>query len=155
MHSKKVQLGGTEYTIQELPARHNATWRRGLEAQLGPILNLVEQAGGGLEIASSEDLMRVANSLGRVLVQAPDLLIELLFAYAPNLDAEREIILDRAYDSELVAAFMAVLGLAYPFGGWAQKVASLASGSTASASPTTSKSSPSPNGATPAKALTS
>lgn len=147
MNSKTITLGGVEYTISELPARKNAGWRKAFEAQLGPLLSIVEQAGQGIEIQRSEDLLRIANQIGRVLVQSPDILIDLLFDYAPNLDAERELILDTAYDSQLIGAFTAVLGLAYPFGGLA-RLASLASGSMANAGATTSKNSPSVNGAT-------
>ena len=154
MNSTTITLGGLDYTIDELPARKNSAWRQGFEAQLGPLLDLVGQAGAGAAINSSDDLMRIAHQVGRVLVKAPDTITDLIFDYAPNLDAQREQILDAAYDSELIGAFQAVLGLAYPFGGLARQMASLASGSTATAFPTTSKNSPSVNGATPAKAST-
>ena len=145
-NNRTIQLGGTEYTISELPARGNAAWRKAFAQQIGPLLAIVEQAGAGMELRSSEDMLRIANQIGRVLVQSPDILIDLLFAYAPALAAQREAILDAAYDSELIAAFTAVLGLAYPFGGLA-RLASLASGSTVNASAMTSKSSLSANGA--------
>lgn len=148
MQNKTITLGGKQYAIVELPARKNAAWRKEFEAQIGPLLSIIEQAGAGVELASSEDLLRVANQIGRVLVQSPDILIGLLFSYASNLAANREAILDSAYDSELITAFTAVLGLAYPFGGLA-RLASLASGSTGKASATTSVNSPSVNGTTP------
>lgn len=154
MNSATVTLGGVEYTINELPARKNSQWRQGFEERLGPILNLVEQAGAGAAISTSDDLMRIAHQVGRVLVKAPDTLIDLIFDYAPNLDAARELILDAAYDSELIGAFQAILGLAYPFGGLARQMASLASGSTGTGLAMTSKNSHSVNGATPAKAST-
>lgn len=155
MDSTTVTVGGTEYTIDELPARKNSAWRATFETQLGPLLTLVEQAGAGAAISSSDDLMRIAHQVGRVLVKAPDTVTELIFDYAPNLDANREQILDTAYDSELIGAFQAILGLAYPFGGLARQMASLASGSTGTALQTTSKNSHSLNGATSAKASTS
>jgi hypothetical protein len=145
MNNKQVALGGKTYAIVELSARKNAGWRKTFETQLGPLLNIVEQAGAGVELKSSDDLLRVANQIGRVLVQSPDILIGLLFSYAPNLESNREVILDTAYDSELIGAFTAVLGLAYPFGALA-RLASLASGSTVNASATTLPNSPSVNG---------
>ncbi len=155
MNSKTITLGGVEYTINELPARKNAGWRKALERQIGPVLNLVEQAGAGLEIRSSEDLMAIANQVGKLLVSAPDLMIDLIFSYAPALDADREAILDNAYDSDLARAFVAVLGLAYPFGGLVTQLAQLSSRAGSPTTPTmTSKSSPSLNGANSVKAST-
>lgn len=154
MNSTTITLGGVEYTVNELPARKNSQWRQGFEQELGPILDLVQQAGGGAAINSSDDLMRIAHQVGRVLVKAPDAVTELIFSYAPNLAAKREEILDTAYDSELIGAFQAILGLAYPFGSLARQMASLASGSTGTGLAMTSKNSHSVNGATPAKAST-
>lgn len=155
MNSKSITLGGVEYTIAELPARKNADWRRALEAQITPILGLIEQAGAGLEIRSSEDLMAIVNQVGRLVVAAPDIMIDLIFSYAPDLAVSRETILDNAYDSELAGAFVDVLGLAYPFGGLVTQLAQLSSRAGSPTTPTPiSKSSPSLNGASSAKALT-
>ena len=88
-----------------------------------------------------------------MLVTAPDLLIDLLFAYSTELAAEREDILDAAYDSELITAFTGVLSMAYPFGSLAS-LARLASGSMKPPSTATSMSLPSPNGVNSVKSLT-
>lgn len=153
MNKRTVTLGGHAYTIEELPARKNAGWRKGLEAKLAPLMGIIEQAGAGLELRTNEDLMKVASQVGQLLVTAPDLLIELLFSYSAELAAQQETILDTAYDSELIAAFIAVLGMAYPFESLA-RLASLASGSMRQPSPATSMSSPSPNGVSSVKSLT-
>ena len=153
MNKRTVTLGGVEYVIEELPARKNAGWRKGLEAKLAPILGIIEQAGAGLELRTNEDLMKVAGQVGQLLVTAPDLLIDLLFAYSTELAANRDDILDAAYDSELITGFTAVLGMAYPFGSLAS-LARLASGSMKPPSTTTSMSLPSPNGVSSVKSLT-
>lgn len=153
MNKKTVVLGGKSYTICELPARKNAGWRKGLERQLQPIMSIVEQAGAGLELRNSDDLLKVVGQVSQLLVTAPDLLIDLLFSYVPELDADREALLDNAYDSELIAAFTTVLGMAYPFGSLAS-LARLAAGSMTPPSAPTSLSLPSPNGVNSAKSLT-
>ncbi len=150
MNKRTITLGEKTFLITELPARRQAAWRRELETKLEPVLGIIEQAGAGLELRSNDDIFRLANSVGRLLVSAPDLLIDLLFAYAPNLSAEKETILDTAYDSELIAAFSAVLAMAYPFGSVA-KLVSLANGLTTPPSAPTSTNLPSPNGAVLAK----
>lgn len=154
MNKRTLNLGGQSYTIEELPARRNAAWRKQLEAKLAPLLGIIEQAGAGLELRTNEDLVKVVGQVSQLLVTAPDLVIELLFAYAPDLTANQEAILDTAYDSELIAAFTAVLGMAYPFGSLAKLATSLASGSTPKLPTPISMNSPSPNGVTSAKNLT-
>lgn len=152
MNKRTLTLGGQAYTIEELPARRNAAWRKQLEARLSPILGIIEQAGAGLELRTNEDLMKVAGQVGQLLVTAPDLLIELLFAYSSDLASQQETILDTAYDSELITAFTAVLGMAYPFGSLARLI-SLANGSTKPPLPATSLNSPSLNGEHSVKSL--
>lgn len=154
MNKRTLTLGGQSYTVEELPARKNAAWRKQLEAKLAPILGIIEQAGAGLELRTNEDLLKVVGQVSQLLVTAPDLLIELLFGYAPELAANQETILDTAYDSELIAAFTAVLGMAYPFDNLAKLATSLASGSTPKLSMPTSMNLPSPNGVTSVKNLT-
>lgn len=153
MNKRTLELGGHAYTIEELPARKNAAWRKLLEAKLAPILGIIEQAGAGLELRTNEDLMKVAGQVGQLLVTAPDLLIELLFAYSSELASQQEMILDTAYDSELITAFTAVLGMAYPFENLA-RLASLASGSMKPRLAPTSTNLPSPNGVTSVTNLT-
>lgn len=154
MNKRTLTLGGQSYTIEELPARRNAAWRKQLEGKLAPILGIIEQAGAGLELRTNEDLMKVASQVGQLLVTAPDLLIELLFAYSAELAGQQDTILDTAYDSELITAFTAALGMAYPFENLARLATSLASGSMKAASPPTSLNSPSLNGASSVKSLT-
>ena len=50
------------------------------------------------------------------LIGSMDLLLDLLFAYSPELAEDRERIEEEAYDEEALAAFTEVLKLAYPFG---------------------------------------
>lgn len=152
MNKRIVQLGGLSYEIVELNARKNAGWRKELERRLAPLLGIVEQAGAGMELRTNEDLMKVVGQVAQLLVTAPDLLIELLFAYAPDLAANQEVIMANAYDSELIPAFTTVLGMAYPFGSLASLVR-LASGSMQPQSVPISSNLQSPNGANSVKSL--
>jgi hypothetical protein len=143
MNKRTVVLGGQSYVIEELPARQNAAWRRELAANLQPFVDLMEQAGAGLELNTGEDLLRMVNGVLPSLLQAPELLFALLTAYAPALTDD---VLDTAYDSEIVEAFTVVLGLAFPFGSLV-KLARSASGSPAATKAPISMNSPSLNGA--------
>lgn len=145
MKKKIVTLGGLPYEIQELPARKNAGWRKELQRRLAPLLEIVEQAGKGVELRNNEDLMAIVGQASQLLVAAPDLLIEMLFLYSPALANDQEAIMGNAYDSELLSSFTAVLGMAYPFESLAS-LARLASGSIPNTATLTSMSLPSPNG---------
>lgn len=149
-----ITLGGVDYAVNELPARKNSAWRQEFQSALGPLLDLISEAGEGLEISGSEDLMKIASQVGRILVDSPDTIRELIYTYASSIDADRDRIEDEAFDSELIAAFQGIMGLAYPFGSLARQLTSLASGSTAGATAPISKNSPSVNGAKPAKSTT-
>ena len=50
------------------------------------------------------------------IFEAVDLMREKLFEYSPELAADRERIETEGYDSEIMAAFIEVLKLAFPFG---------------------------------------
>lgn len=146
MNKKTITLGGQSYLLMELPARKNAAWRRLLEEKAQPLLGLIEQASAGVEITNSEDLMRLVQLALPTLLHAPEILFELITAYAPMISDD---LLDNAYDSEVVGAFLGVLSLAFPFGGLIQELTSLASGSAPTASRRTSMNSPSLNGVSP------
>ena len=47
---------------------------------------------------------------------------EMVIAYVPELQRDRDYILENGRDSEFLAGFMQVIKLAYPFGGLAQMV---------------------------------
>lgn len=143
MNKQTVVVGGQSYTVEELPSRKNAAWRQQFSSTLDPFWQLIEQAGAGVELRTSEDLLRIVNSVLPSLLNAPELLFGLLKAYSPVFTDD---LLDEAYDSEITAAFVAVLGLAFPFGALV-KLARSASGSTAKTKAPTSMNSPSPNGA--------
>jgi len=120
-----VHLAGRAYEVAEQPSRRNAAWRAQLREPFGALVARLEQAGE-TDITSLEQVATLVRETVGTLLAAPDTLAELLFAYSPALAADREQILEEAYDSELMAAFTAVLGLAYPFGAVLQKVKGLA-----------------------------
>ena len=153
MNKRTVVLGECTYEIAELPARKNAGWRKELEERLQPLLSIVEKAGAGRQVEITAELTANIRQAVQLVVTAPDVATEFLFAYSPELAAHRERIMETVYDSELMPAFMTVLGLAYPLGSLA-KLVSLASGSMPTPSAPTSMSSPSLNGAHSAKSLT-
>lgn len=111
----KVALGGQTYTIKALPIRQSKAWRAQLEGPFGELSTALEGAGA-VDITSGGDIARLVRTFSGTLIGSIDILLDLLFAYSPELAADRERIEAEAYDEEALAAFAEVLKLAYPFG---------------------------------------
>ena len=122
----KITLAGREYTIRELTSRRNAGWRKKLAEPFGALVTRIE-AAGETDITSPRELVSLIRETAGTLLESPDLLAELLFDYAPELAADRERILEEAFDSELMTAFVEVLKLAFPFGSLVEKLSGLRS----------------------------
>ena len=133
--SVKVFLDGKEYTITEKRSRDNAAWRVKLEVPFQDLAGLLESAPGA-DLTDGQSLANLVRSVSGMLLGSIETVTGLLAEYDPSLP------LDDAYDSEILDAFSAVLGLAYPFGSLLPRLRQLGS----LAKPTV-QSSPSPSGA--------
>lgn len=113
--TKTVTLGGQTYTITQLPMRANKEWRDQLAQPVIDLLALLE-TNQELEIGSVADLVQIVNLGKNLLLGSMDLLLNALFAYSPELQADRARIEAEAYDDEAIAALAEVVRLAYPLG---------------------------------------
>ena len=132
-----VSLGGQTYEIQPLPIRKSRAWREKLQ---GPFTQLVDvlASASKIELTDGAQLGRLISIVQSTLLGSVDLVLDLLFDYSPALQADRERIEEYATDDEALDAFLEVLKLAYPFGGFLEKMrGSLSPGS---ASPRTRQS---------------
>jgi hypothetical protein len=103
----KVKLGDKDYDVPLLAVMAQREWRKNLFATLAPILTTFESnlAAGSM-----------AQGLTAALLQFPEKIAELFFAYAKALSAdEREQILADATEEQLILAFEAVKAVAFPF----------------------------------------
>ena len=137
--SVKVLLDGKEYTITEKRSRENAAWRKLLEGPFQELAGLLESAPG-TSLTDGQSLADLVRSLSGMLLGSIETVTGLLAEYAPDLP-----LLD-AYDSEILDAFSAVLGLAYPFGSLLPRLRAL--GSLASPTKPSSPSQPGADGTT-------
>ena len=135
----KVSLGSKAYVVTELPRGENKAW---LKKVVTPFQALGKQIDGLAEIELNDwsDLKTlVTQSAGRVLqLISTDHMLELLYAYSPELNADKKAIEadPELYDSEISTAFVAVVTMASPFGAVAKLARSLTSlGATASTTP--------------------
>jgi len=124
MRKATVQIDGADFVIEELRSRANAKWRKGFEKELGEITALIQDAPGtditDME-AMSALIQRIVATVGGSIEQVSALVV----ACAPAFPA------DVAYDSDVFDTFLAILGLAYPFGRVVEKLRSLMGGSPA------------------------
>jgi hypothetical protein len=113
--SVTITLGGKTYEVAEAPMRKNAAWRASLSALLTDVGGLMASAET-IELNNVSDLLAVVRQIQDVLLSAPDRVTAMLFDYSPVLAADRQRIEAEVYESEMIAAFVEVLKLAYPFG---------------------------------------
>ena len=125
MRTEIITIGDKAYTISEKKRKANAIWRLAFQAMFTEVAALIEA------LPATELTPEAIGSLVRQITTkvggSVDEMAELVFAYSPELNAARETIEEEAYDSEIMAAFTAVLKLAYPFGSLVQMVSGLSS----------------------------
>jgi hypothetical protein len=122
----EVTIAGRSYTVTPLPIRRNREWRSQFEPILQDISAFVSDLGSyaGEEFTDAPDMI---NRLGKVLsgrlpaltqylLSSLDLITVAVFDYSPEIAEDREYLEENGYDHEIVAAFLQVLQLAFPFG---------------------------------------
>lgn len=114
--STTVVLGGEEFTIYAAPMRLARRWRATFNEPLQTIIGVMQNAGD-IELNNMQDAAGLLQQVGGLLLNSVDLLVESLFAYSPELQEQKEWILDNATDDEALTAVWGVVKLAYPFGG--------------------------------------
>lgn len=141
MKTVQVTLGGKEYNIRALKMRQSKEWRDKVKEPFGSLVDAL-QAAPNIELTSMADLSTLVDVVKDLVLGSFDLVLDLLFQYSPELAADRERIETEGYDEEAVEAFVEVLKLAFPFGGF-RKVFSTLPGP---ANQATSMNSPSASG---------
>ena len=111
----RVTLGETDYEIKPLPIRQSREWREKLNGPFAVLVNVLSNAES-IELTDSKQLGRLVSTMSSTVLGSVDMMLDLLYDYSPELKANRETIEAQAYDDEVMAAFLEVLKLAYPFG---------------------------------------
>lgn len=160
-----VTLGGREYVLQEKHAGPHRVWRdridnsnvmkifKSLDGAMGQLVEAGdaiqeawvkatsgkedEEGKGDLPLNKLIDVIRILPIVVLGVSGSMNEIHELLFAYDGKLAAQRKWIEEHAYDSEITAAFMDILGLAYPIMGLWGLVAGRRAPSTESSLPST------------------
>lgn len=125
MRTEIVEIGGKSYTINEAKRKANAKWRQSFQVQFTEVADLIEGLPG--TEMTSQAIGQLIRQITSKIGGSVDEMAALVFAYSPELAADKETIEEEAYDSEIMAAFTAVLKLAYPFGSLIEMVSGLSS----------------------------
>ena len=107
-----VKLGGKDYEIKPLPIILASPWRKKF---IGLVMKMDD-----LSIVTSDDRQEFQKALSNALLQKPDELTDLFFAYAKNLD--RSEIENSASSLEVLSALEEVIAFESPFLGAAIRV---------------------------------
>lgn len=110
-----VTLGGRDYKVSALPIAKAKAWRESLAVPFGELAGALT-AANTVELNALGDIAGLVRRMSGVLLGSVDLMLDLMFQYAPELEKDREWIGQNAYDEEALYAFAEVLKLAFPFG---------------------------------------
>jgi hypothetical protein len=113
MRPIKVRLGKKDYEIPTLNNRQAAAWRDQLYEALGPLISTFDFGGIDLNANQATVSQMMSAKLCQELIQFPEKLSDLLFAYAPSLPKDE--ILEAATDEQIGLAFAQVAEVGYPF----------------------------------------
>jgi hypothetical protein len=139
----KLTIGEKKYTINELPRRQNAAWREQFQEEFVEIAGFVQEIaskkvsnligsnghapdGQANEADAGETIAGIVEQVAIQVNGSIDRMANLLISYSPEMTADREHVEEKAYDSEILDGFTAVLGLAYPFGSLLSQLQTLA-----------------------------
>jgi len=99
-----VILGGEQYDVKPLVIRDSRLWRQKVAGMLAPLPGLVS--------TNSDDPEAFGQALTQLLVDTPDMVVDLFFDYAKELN--REEIENVATDAEMRDAFQEIVKYAFP-----------------------------------------
>jgi hypothetical protein len=116
MRTETITLGEKEYTLTELPLRKARAFREGIKAQFGALVGLLESAPD-TDITNTAQMAGLLRVLSDTLLGSVDTLLDLLYQFSPTVAADKESIEENAVGSEVVDAFIAAMGLSFPFFG--------------------------------------
>jgi len=134
--AETVKLGGREYNLARLPLRQASAMRRKINEQLEPIAKLAESAPD-IEIRDVKKVSELIDSLRVILVNSIDVLFELLCEYSEDIKKDKDLLLDNAYDDEVIQAAIVMIQQLFPFGNLLSKLSGLAENMTSTSSPST------------------
>lgn len=103
--------------MKPLPRAQAKAFRQRIAEQLDGVTGALRLADGAtsVELTDLNSVADLVQKIGGLLVGSIDLVADMLFDFSPELAADRQRIDAEGYDDEIVAAFLEVIKLLYPF----------------------------------------
>ncbi len=126
MKTIEVTVAGRKYLITPLSIRKNRKWRKQFDSPIKDAANLLAEIGSFVDV-EYEDTRQMIGRVGQAvsgslspivehLLASSDTITEAVFDYSPAMKEDQDYIEENGYDTEIVDAFLEILGLAFPFG---------------------------------------
>jgi hypothetical protein len=106
-----VKLGEKEYSITEAAFRRSKVWKQRFMTEIKPLFKELEGVGD-IAFNAPSDLLKLMPLAEKLFIEAIDTVLDLLVAYSPLLEEDREYIEDTATDKQIFSAFQEVIRLA-------------------------------------------
>lgn len=103
----EATFGTTKYDIAPLKVFPQRAWRVKLETDLSEVVAQFNP--------SSQNTEAMRAGLTGALLQLPEKIVDLVFAYSPGLAEKREAILADATEEQFATVFSSIMQVAYPF----------------------------------------
>lgn len=98
----QMKFGSKDYEVKPLNILKGQAWRSKLNDVMGPISDQFKGNGTSVQ-----------GVLKSALMEFPDKVLELIFAYGPELPKDQ--IMEEASDEQVATAFSEVMTVAYPY----------------------------------------
>lgn len=115
IESTTVRLGERDFEIQTASFIRSKPWKKRLLEDIKPLFERLSGAGE-IQFNSAADLFQLVPLVEDLFVDGLETVFELLIAYSPALEAERDYIEAHATDKQILNAFQEAVKLADPFG---------------------------------------
>jgi hypothetical protein len=115
IESVVVKLGEKEYTIQQAGFLRSKPWKKRLFEEIKPLFERLSGASD-IKFDSASDLFQLLPLAEDLFVNGIVTIYDLLIAYSPILEEDRQLIEAHATDKQILAAFQEVVKLSDPFG---------------------------------------
>jgi len=113
MRTVTVELGGKPYELKELSLKKGSSWRTALSDRFTDFAGVFEHiaSAGDVDVTDGEALSQLLSGIARPLLGSIDLVFELVIQYDPEIKKLE----DEVTPTEILACFVEMLRLAYPF----------------------------------------
>lgn len=123
----ELKLGQRDYRIPAASLKNSELWRGRLQTEINALLAVLKEQGGAFEAIDLNNLGEAANLnlvelipvIGSIFARlniSLSTLGELITSYHPDLEADRDYILENTTTRQAVGAVMEMVKLEYPFG---------------------------------------